>query len=460
MQEKAIPIAFVGHVDHGKSSILGRLLVETNSLPEGKLEEIKSYCERNAKHFEYAYLTDALEKEQSQGITIDSARYFIRAEGKKFVFIDTPGHLDFLKNMITGSAAAEIALLTVDAKEGIQENTLRHVFLLSFLHIRQVLVLINKMDQVAYSKEAFEETREKILQAFSHYGLFPSAILPLSAKQGDLFTQKSERMPWHQGPTLWQSLLSLSSKAAKPREMLRLPLQDIYRFSEKGDERRIYAGTVASGVLKKGDRIFFSPSQKEAIVHSIEHSDRGKAETGEAIGFTLASPLFVERGELISQREERPLLGTKIKATLFWMSETPIFQGLCASLRIHTAKVSCFIEKILSSTDTSTLEKKSNKLPARFDIVECILSLEKPIAFDLDPRLIETNRFVLTGSYEMLAAGKILENLSEEKTTRRICLLTVSPEQEERLKSEYPDALFASLTQNKSLEQALKELER
>src|SRR5690606_37036633 len=156
----------------------------------------------------------------------------------------TPGHLDFLKNMLTGSAAAEIALLTIDAKEGIRENTLRHVFLLSFLQIRQVLVLINKMDRVDYSKQVFEETREKILKASSHYGLSPTAVLPICAQRGDLFTKKSEQMEWYQGATLWESLLALSAEMESPRNALRIPLQDVYRFSQKGDERRIYAGTV------------------------------------------------------------------------------------------------------------------------------------------------------------------------------------------------------------------------
>lgn len=460
IEERTIHIAFVGHVDHGKSSILGRLLVETGSLSHGKLEQVQSYCERNAKTFEYAYLTDALEKEQSQGITIDAARCFIRSGNRKFLFTDTPGHLDFIKNMMTGSATADIALLIIDAKEGIKENTLRHLFLISFLNIEQIIVLVNKMDQVDYSQEAFHQISNKILETFQSYHLTPLSILPISAKNGDHFTKRSERMQWYKGSFLWQTLWGLSIKSKNSLTALRSALQGVYRFSQNDDTRRIYAATVTSGTLKKGDRIVFSPSQKEAVVHRIEQDPLSEsASAGEATGFTLDSPLFAERGELISHKQAPPCISNRIKVSLFWMSDSPMYQGKRAILRVHTAKVECVIEKILTATDTTTLEQKKDKDPKRFDIVECVLSTVKPIAFDVDAQYLDTNRFVLIDGYQMIAAGKIIESLAQTEKTIRLCLLPVTPEMEQKLRTNYKEALFVSLTKEKSLDEIIKEIE-
>src|SRR3990172_11345962 len=157
---KKMNIVFVGHVDHGKSTVIGRLLVDTGSLPEGKLEQVRENCERNSKPFEYAFLIDALKDEQAQGITIDSARVFFKTKKRDYIIIDAPGHIEFLKNMITGASRAEAALLVIDAQEGVQENSRRHGYMLSMLGIKQVAILINKMDLVAWDEEIFDRVRE------------------------------------------------------------------------------------------------------------------------------------------------------------------------------------------------------------------------------------------------------------------------------------------------------------
>ena len=154
-------IVIVGHVDHGKSTVIGRLLADTGSLPDGKLESVRAYCEKNSRPFEYAFLLDALKDEQAQGITIDTARTFFKSAKRDYVIIDAPGHIEFLKNMVTGAARAESAVLVIDAKEGIQENSKRHGYLLSMLGIRQIVVVVNKMDLVDYSRQAFEDIRDE-----------------------------------------------------------------------------------------------------------------------------------------------------------------------------------------------------------------------------------------------------------------------------------------------------------
>ena len=165
MQREDMNIVIVGHVDHGKSTIIGRLLADTGSLPEGKLEDVKEMCRRNSKPFEYAFLLDALKDEQAQGITIDSARCFFNTEKRNYIIIDAPGHIEFLKNMVTGAARAEAALLVIDAKEGVRENSKRHGYLLSMLGIKQITVLVNKMDLAGYSQDRFEEI-EKSIESF------------------------------------------------------------------------------------------------------------------------------------------------------------------------------------------------------------------------------------------------------------------------------------------------------
>lgn len=200
-QEK-MNIVIVGHVDHGKSTVIGRLLADTGSLPQGKLESVKRDCERNAKPFEYAFLLDALKDEQSQGITIDTARCFFRSSLREYIIIDAPGHIEFLKNMISGAARAEAALLVIDAKEGIRENSKRHGYLLSMLGIRQVTVCVNKMDLVGYSEQVFRDIETTYRAFLKQVGLEPRAFIPIAAREGENMTQPSSKLSWYKGPSV------------------------------------------------------------------------------------------------------------------------------------------------------------------------------------------------------------------------------------------------------------------
>jgi len=409
-----VNIALTGHVDHGKSSILGRLLAETRALPDGKLDQLQAFCQTHAKDFEYAYLIDTLEKEQSQGITIDMARYFIRSEGRRFLFIDTPGHLDFIKNMITGSSKADVALLVVDAYEGVQENTLRHAFLLSFLKIPQVIVLVNKMDRIGYSEEKFSQISSAITKALLPFELPVAAILPISAKQGGGIVSLSADMPWYKGFSLWDHLLKFIP-IKKEKGPLRLPLQDIYRFSNQGDDRRIYCGTIVSGSLKANDSVVFFPSKREATIVSVE-SKPSEPQAGAAVGITIAPPLFVERGELICKKEETPpKVYNQFKARLFWMGQEPLTAKTRLQLRIHTCKVPCRIEKILSIFDSTNLEPKESLQGNLHDIVECFIQTSQPIAFDISSLYPETSRFILSDEKQMLGGGIICSPIKNEE---------------------------------------------
>ncbi|MEO5588386.1 MAG: GTP-binding protein, partial [Gemmatimonadaceae bacterium] len=201
-----MPIVVTGHVDHGKSTIVGRLLVDTRSLPLGKLEAVRANCERNARPFEYAFLLDALKDEQSQGITIDSARVFFKSAKRHYIIIDAPGHIEFLKNMVTGAARAQAALLVIDAHEGIKENSRRHGYLLSMLGIRQIAVIVNKMDLVGFDPKVFDSIRAEFGAFLKQVDIEPSGYIPVSGLHGDNIVDRSKALGWYHGLTVLEAL--------------------------------------------------------------------------------------------------------------------------------------------------------------------------------------------------------------------------------------------------------------
>lgn len=245
-------IVIVGHVDHGKSTLMGRLLADTGSLPEGKLEQVKETCRRNSKPFEYAFLLDALKDEQSQGITIDTARCFFKTEKRDYIILDAPGHIEFLKNMITGASRAEAALLMIDAKEGVQENSRRHAYMLSMLGIRQIAVVINKMDLVDYDEGVFERVKAEYLEFLKQINVTPKVVVPASSFMGENIIQQSDKMPWYDGMCILEVLDHFESEQAHEDQPFRMPVQDVYKFTRNGDDRRIVAGTIETGTIRAG----------------------------------------------------------------------------------------------------------------------------------------------------------------------------------------------------------------
>jgi bifunctional enzyme CysN/CysC len=208
MNDEHMNIVIVGHVDHGKSTIIGRLLADTGSLPDGKLEQIKQLCRKNAKPFEYAFLLDALKDERSQVITIDTARSFFKTDKRKYIIIDAPGHIEFLKNMITGASRADAALLVIDAAEGVKENSRRHGYMLSMLGIKQICVLVNKMDNVSYSEKAYLKIVSEYDAFLNQIGIKAEGFIPVSGMEGDNIAKISSNMPWYKEDTVLTVLIS------------------------------------------------------------------------------------------------------------------------------------------------------------------------------------------------------------------------------------------------------------
>lgn len=403
-----LKIVIVGHVDHGKSTFVGRLFHDTGSLPEGKLEQLQGIAERRGVPFEWANLMDALQSERDQNITIDTAQIWFQTKKRQYVIIDAPGHKEFLKNMITGAANAEAALLLIDAHEGVQENSRRHGYLLNLLGIRQIAVLVNKMDLENYSQAKFDQIEAEYRTWLRTIGVEPTVFVPIAAKQGDNIASQSPNMAWWQGPTVLQTLDNFKMSELPKNQPLRFPIQDIYRF----DERRILAGRVESGSIKVGDRIVFSPSNKTSTVKTIERWNApasDSAAAGESIGITLTEQIFVTRGAIAARESAPPFELSSFKARLFWLGKQPFAKGKLYKLKLASQEVECQIEAIERVIDASTLEtvsRKQNELfVGRYEVAELTLHTKAPIAFDVHTDIVPTGRFVIVDGFDVAGGG-------------------------------------------------------
>jgi bifunctional enzyme CysN/CysC len=410
-------VVIVGHVDHGKSTVVGRLLADTGSLPDGKLDSVRAFCERNSRPFEYAFLLDALKDEQAQGITIDTARTFFKSGKRDYIIIDAPGHIEFLKNMVTGAARAEAAVLVIDAKEGIRENSKRHGYLLSMLGIKQITVAVNKMDLVDYSRAAFEDIRDEYIAFLARIGATPRFFLPISAFNGEGLIKASDKMPWYKGPNLLAAMDALEKEPPKANQPFRMPVQDIYKFTSLGDDRRIVSGRVESGSIKVGEPVVFLPSGKHSRISSIEAfhaAPREEIGAGVSIGFTLAEQIYVGRGELMVRAQEvQAEVSRRLRINLFWMGKKPFTPGKTYHLKLGTAKVPCRLERINYLIDASETGGQTKSAVERHDVADCIIELSKPLAFDPIARLEATGRFVIVDQYEIAGGGIVRESLPE-----------------------------------------------
>jgi sulfate adenylyltransferase large subunit len=419
--EARMGIVIVGHVDHGKSTIIGRLLADTGSLPEGKLEQIKDLCARTAKPFEYAFLLDALKDERAQGITIDAARVFFRTPKRRYLILDAPGHVEFLKNMVTGAARAEAALLVLDAGEGIQENTRRHAYLLSMLGVRQIAVVVNKMDLVGSRQEDFDAFARDLGGFLGSIGLEPAAIIPVIGREGDNLATRSATMSWYTGPTVLEVLDAFRSQGEAVDGPFRMPVQAVFKFTNDGDDRRIVAGTIDSGRLRVGDEVVFHPSGKRTRVKSLEAFNRvapSVVGAGESAGFTLAQQIYVQRGELATlAHEPQPVTATRIRTSIFWLGTRPLEVGRNYTLKLGTARVSVHLEHIERVLDASTLDAVTDRTAVlRNEVAECVLKLRQPIAFDRATDIAATSRFVLVDNFNISGGGVVREALATAPT--------------------------------------------
>ncbi len=410
-------IVIVGHVDHGKSTLVGRLLHDTNSLPLGKVEEIKAMSDRRGMPFEYAFLMDALQAERDQGITIDTSQIWFNSDKRNYVIIDAPGHKEFLKNMITGAAQSDAALLIIDAVEGVREQSRRHGYLLHLLGIRQVAVAINKMDLVNYSEARFDEIAAQYRAYLTGLGVTPTFILPVSAREGENIVTRSDAMQWYDGPTVVEALDCFVSEPLSSELPLRLPVQDVYKF----DERRIIAGRIESGRVSVGDEIMFSPSNKIARVKSLEVwpatlAKPAFATAGYSVGMTLDEQIFVERGDTISHVRHAPVETDVFRARLFWLGHEPLSIGKSYKLKLNTTEAQVQVQKIEAVIDTGDLSSAAASMVERNQVAEVVLRSRRMVALDAFNDMPATGRFVLVDEYDIAGGGIIsMEGYADQR---------------------------------------------
>ncbi|QPJ64990.1 MAG: adenylyl-sulfate kinase [Candidatus Nitrohelix vancouverensis] len=406
LSNQLLRMVIVGHVDHGKSTLVGRLLSDTGSLPEGKLDFIKDICERQGKSFEYAFLLDALEEEQEQGITIDTSQIFFKTQKRHYVIIDAPGHKEFLKNMVTGAADAEAALLLIDANEGVQEQSRRHGYILKLLGLTQVVVVVNKMDLVGYDQKVFSKIRDEYNAFLNSLEVQTPEYIPVSAKLGVNIAAHNGEMPWYEGPSVLQMLDRFEKKLRPNHLPFRMPVQDVYKF----DQRRIIAGRVESGQLAVGDRLIFSPSNKTGVVKTIEAWSVPEApkmaQASQSIGFTLGEQIFVERGEVASRVDELPIVSSTFNVNIFWMGKNNLTKGKQYKIKLNTQEAPCEVIAFNKVIEASTLETLTDQeFVAKNDVAEVTLRTQRPVAFDLFGSIATTGRFVIVDEYDVCGGG-------------------------------------------------------
>ena len=409
MRKDTLKIVIVGHVDHGKSTLIGRLLYDTNSLPREKLAEIKKISRELGKDTELAYLTDQLREERERNVTIDTTQIFFKTPKRDYVIIDAPGHVEFVKNMISGASLAEAAVLITDVKEGVMEQTRRHSYIVSMLGIDRVIVVVNKMDLIDYKEKRFDEVKSELLGFLEDVKVRPSFVIPVSAREGANISRKSKKMRWYGGPTFLGALDSFSLSKKSTDERLIFPIQDVYEL----DGEKIIVGRVASGMIEQGQKVVLLPSARDATIEAIKvfQDERTTANKGESIGLTLEEPLHVNRGEVVVQKENPPAPVNQFKGNIFWMSPEPLQLNKKITLRCATQEVGCVAEKIEKRIDSSTLEliEEDAKELRLNEAGIAIFRTEKPIVVEKFPLVEELGRFVIEHEYNLQGAGIIAE---------------------------------------------------
>ncbi len=406
----SLRVVIVGHVDHGKSTLIGRLLHETGNLPDGKLEQLKAVAKRRGMPFEWAFLLDALQTERDQGITIDTSQIRFRTPSRDIVLIDAPGHTEFLRNMITGASQADAALLIVDAVEGVREQTRRHGYLLQLLGVHQVAVVINKMDRIDYDAARYKEIKKELSDHLGSLGLTPAAIIPISARHGDGVARRSDSTRWYDGPTVLEIFEHFNTAPRADQLPLRFPVQAIYKF----DDRRIIAGRVETGRLSVGETVTVTPSGKQVKVRAIEAwpvPDQSKvpldARAGQSVGITFDQEIFLQRGDVISAGAA-PTAATALRARVFWLHETPLESGLALTVRIGTSETRATITGIPKAVDPGALETSGHDAIAQNHVGEIQIALTTPLAADTYEASPQTGRVVLDLDGRIAGGGLIL----------------------------------------------------
>ncbi|MEI6985943.1 MAG: adenylyl-sulfate kinase [Rhodospirillaceae bacterium] len=418
--QRSLPIVIVGHVDHGKSTLVGRLLNDTGSLPEGKVEAMREMSRRRGMPFEWSFVMDALQAERDQGITIDTTQVRFQTATRPYVIIDAPGHKEFLKNMVTGAASADGALLVIDVTEGALEQSRRHAYLLHLLGVRQVAVVINKMDMCDFYEARYHAVAGGILGYLEEIGVKPSAVVPISARHGNNIVTRCRHMDWYAGPTVTEALDRFSAPPSLADLPLRLPVQDVYKF----DERRVIAGRIECGRIKVGDTLTFLPGGRSARISTIEGWNKPEASTeavaGQSVGVTLDQPIFIERGHIASMVGAQPVETHTLRVHLFWLGHEPLMVGKHYTLKLATAEHDVTVQAIERVIDVEDLSGCCGDRVERNGVGEVVLRSRSVMVVDDFIDIAKTGRAVLVDGYDVVGGCIIKQPQPDGRQTNNL----------------------------------------
>ncbi len=452
VQEKGLlRLLTCGSVDDGKSTLIGRMLYNTNLIFEDQLTGLKKTSEKfgtTGEDIDFALLVDGLEAEQEQGITIDVAYRFFATDKRKFIIADTPGHQQYTRNMVTGASTADLAILMVDARKGLLEQSKRHAFIVSQLGIKNVVVAINKMDLVDFSEEVYESIVEDFSEFSKELNFTTVASVPISARFGDNITETSNTMPWYQGVSLLEYIETIDIIEDKQSECFHMPVQWVNRPNL---DFRGFSGTVTSGSIKKGDKVEILPSKKKAIVNdiivansnldAIESLDR--AQNKDAITILLDQEIDISRGDVIVSPEHSLNVADQFAANIIWMAEKPLYAGRPYLLKMNGRTIVANVTEIKHKIDIETFSALSAKYVSLNEIAVCNLSTNEPIIFDSYEQNRAMGSFILIDrlTNATVGAGLIKFPLHRSSNIQREHM-DINKESRSRLKSQKPVVLW------------------
>ena len=416
VEKEHMNLAMIGHIDHGKSTLLGRLLMDAGAIDPHLVEEYKKKAEELGKAtFEFAWVMDSLKDERERGITIDVAHQRLDTDKYYYTIVDCPGHRDFVKNMITGTSQADAAVLVVDAKDGIKDQTKEHVFLSRTLGVTQLIIAVNKMDRVSYDEKSFVELKKNLLALLGTVGYKEEHLtfVPVSAYEGENITKPSEKMSWFKGPTFLASL-DLMEVPEKPVELpLRIPVQDVYTITGAGT---VPVGRVETGRMKKGDKVIFNPAANSGEVKTIEmhHEEIDEAVPGDNIGWNVrgVGRTDIRRGDVCGHVDKPPTVADEFTAQIVVLQHpSAITVGYTPVFHCHTAQVACTLIEISKKLDPktgATLEENPDFIKAG-DAAIIKVKPTRPLVIERVKEIPQLGRFAIRDMGQTVAAGMVMD---------------------------------------------------
>src|SRR4051812_3671561 len=413
MSTELLRLVTAGSVDDGKSTLIGRLLYDTKQILVDQLEHIEDASRRRGHDYvDLALLTDGLRAEREQGITIDVAYRSFVTPRRRFQLADAPGHVQYTRNMVTGASTADVAVVLVDARQGVIEQTRRHSYIVSMLELPHVVYAVNKMDLVGYSEERFDEIVRDLSELASQLHVRDPAMIPISALKGDNVVEKTDAMPWYAGTTLLDHLESIELAADLNVADRRFPVQWVIRpMADEHHDYRGYAGQVAGGTWRVGDAVVVLPSGHRSSVAAVDGAV-DEAIPGQSVTIRLADDIDVSRGDLLADPDNLPVVAREVTARVCWMSERPVEDRARVLVKHTTRTVAARVEEIVSVVDIATLENRPS--PGRMELNDLGVvrfRLAEPLAVDPYAQNRATGAFVLVdeATNETVGAGMVVE---------------------------------------------------